>query len=176
MEYNIGIGSRVSHEKFGKGVVIQVKSHSLCITFMEHGYREISKEESIEILDEMVPDSDLVSFAEVESSLKKILRRWSDISEETPLAGKWIKGKMILIPGDPGLSQKEIPIETFFHKIVMVRDRLRTLEQRVNASELNDEEKINIQQYITRIYGSLTTFNVLFKNQEDQFVGEKSKD
>jgi hypothetical protein len=83
---------------------------------------------------------------------------------------------MILQPGDKTLASKEVPIETFFHKIVMVRDRLRTLEQRVNASKLSDEDKVNIQQYITRIYGSLTTFNVLFRFQEDQFIGEKSKD
>ena len=81
---------------------------------------------------------------------------------------------MILQPDDDSLKPKEIPIETFFHKIVMVRDRLRVMEQRINSSDLNDEEKVNLQQYITRIYGSLTTFNVLFKHKEDSFVGEKS--
>ena len=84
---------------------------------------------------------------------------------------------MILKPDDSSLKPKEIPIEAFFHKIVMVRDRLRVMEQRINASELlSDEDKINLQQYITRIYGSLTTFNVLFKNKEDYFVGEKGKE
>jgi len=80
-----------------------------------------------------------------------------------------------LIPGEAGLKPKEIPIETFFHKIVMLRDRLRVMEQRINASDLSDEEKVNLQQYITRIYGSLTTFNILFKNKEDNFVGEKGE-
>ena len=80
---------------------------------------------------------------------------------------------MILKPGEEGLKEKEVPIETFFHKIVMVRDRLRVMEQRVNSSNLNDEEKVNLQQYITRIYGSLTTFNVLFKYKEHNFVGDK---
>lgn len=79
---------------------------------------------------------------------------------------------MILKPGSDSLQSKEIPIETFFHKIVMLRDRLRVLEQNVNSNKkLTDEDKVNLQQYITRIYGSLTTFNVLFRNKEDHFVG-----
>ena len=82
---------------------------------------------------------------------------------------------MILKPGEESLKSKEIPIETFFHKIVMVRDRLRVMEQRINSSKLTDEEKVNLQQYITRIYGSLTTFNILFKNKEDQFRGDGGK-
>lgn len=83
---------------------------------------------------------------------------------------------MLLKPGNPALQAKEIPVDTFFHKIVMLRDRLRVLEQNINAhSVLTDEEKINLQQYITRIYGSLTTFNVLFASKEDYFVGAKSE-
>jgi hypothetical protein len=81
---------------------------------------------------------------------------------------------MLLQPKDPSLKPKEIPIEIFFHKIVMARDRLRVLEQNINSNKnLSDEEKINLQQYITRIYGSFTTFNVLFKNKEHWFVGDK---
>ncbi|MEI6900858.1 MAG: hypothetical protein WCL00_13345 [Bacteroidota bacterium] len=82
-------------------------------------------------------------------------------------------GKLIMVPGEQGLKEKELPIEAFFHKVVMVRDRLRVLEQKINTSALSDEEKVELQQYITRCYGSLTTFNILFKNKEDQFVGEK---
>ncbi|HMP29241.1 MAG TPA: hypothetical protein PKD85_06560, partial [Saprospiraceae bacterium] len=111
----------------------------------------------------------------LEKALAKVLRAFSDISEVVPLGDKWQGGSMILRPKDSGLKDKEIPIDTFFHKIVMVRDRLRVMEQRVNSSNLTDEEKVNLQQYITRIYGSLTTFNVLFQRKEDQFVGDKSE-
>lgn len=89
---------------------------------------------------------------------------------------KWEGGTLVLRPGKPGLQEKEIPIETFFRKIVMVRDRLRVLEQQINAhATLSDAEKISLQQYITRCYGSLTTFNLLFDEKEDFFVGEKGK-
>jgi len=98
------------------------------------------------------------------------------VRETVPLGQKWTGGKIVLYPGDLGLKEKEIPIETFFHKIVMIRDRVRVMEQRINASSLTDEEKVDLEQYITRIYGSLTTFNVLFKNKEDQFTGEKGKE
>ena len=104
------------------------------------------------------------------------MRSFSDVSEVIELGDRWEGGTLILRPSDDNLKEKEIPIETFFHKIVMVRDRLRVMEQRINASKnLSDEEKINLQQYVTRIYGSLTTFNVLFKYKEDHFIGEKSK-
>jgi hypothetical protein len=110
---------------------------------------------------------------DVEMSLAKVLQKWADFTEIIPLGDKWKGGKLILKPGRADLSNKEMPIDAFFHKIVMTRDRLRVLEQRVNSSKMDDEEKVNIQQYITKIYGSLTSFNVLFKLPEHQFVGEK---
>jgi hypothetical protein len=170
-----GIGSRVRHAKFGAGVVIQVWPDSYEIVFMDHGLKQIIHgTEQLEIIDFSSDDSDRLSFAKVEKALVRIIRRFSDVQETVPLGEKWTGGKMILQPGGQGLQSKEVPIDAFFHKIVMVRDRLRVLEQRVNASKLTDEEKVDIQQYITRIYGSLTTFNVLFADKEDYFVGDKS--
>ena len=110
----------------------------------------------------------------MERSLLKILRLWGGLTENVPLGDKWLKGTLLLQPADKTLKPKEIPIDDFFHKIVMLRDRLRVLEQNINSNKkLSDEDKVNMQQYITRCYGSLTTFNVLFKNKEHWFVGEK---
>ena len=90
------------------------------------------------------------------------------------LAPRWQAGTLILKPGDPSLKDKELPLEAFFHKIVMVRDRLRVLEQKVNAHKgLSDADKVEMQQYVTKIYGSLTSFNILFRDKGDQFVGDR---
>jgi hypothetical protein len=170
-----GIGSRIKHPQFGKGVVVQIRSDAFEIAFIEHGLRIIKRDyEGLEIIEAVESPVDLTSYEEMEKSLIRIIRRFSDIHETVPLGGKWTGGKIVMIPGDPGLKEKEIPMDAFFHKIVMVRDRLRVLEQKLNASALTDEEKVDMQQYITRIYGSLTTFNVLFKNKDDQFVGDKA--
>lgn len=97
------------------------------------------------------------------------------VAEAPALAGKWEGGVIQLIPGKADLQAKELPIDSLFHKVVMARDRLRTLEQKINAHpKLTDAEKVEMQSYITRIYGSLTTFNVLFRDKEDQFTGQKS--
>jgi len=165
----LGIGSRINHPTFGTGVVINVKSDGYEITFINEGTRKIKLETEIEIIEKTPFSNDLVSMFDVERSMTKILQRWMDATEIIPLGDKWKGGKMILEPGKTGLSSKEIPVETFFHKIVMMRDKLRVMEQKVNASALDDEAKVDIQQYISRCYGSMTTFNILFKETKHQF-------
>ncbi len=172
----LGIGSRVNHKDYGPGVVIQVKSNSYLITFMEHGNREIARNyDGLEIIDLLLPDDDLVSFEMIEQTLIRILRRFSDIQETVSIADKWAGGTLILKSANPELKPYEMPISTFFNKIIMIRDRLRVLEQKINSSNISDEEKITLQQYITRSYGSLTSFNILFKHKSNNFVGEGSK-
>ena len=173
-ETTLGIGSRVKHPQFGKGVIIQVRSDAWEITFIEHGTRIILRDfEGLETIEAVETSSEMVTYEKIEKGLIRVLQRFSDIHETVPLGTKWKGGKLVMWPGEPGLKEKEVPIEAFFHKIVMMRDRLRVLEQKLNASELADQEKVDMQQYITRIYGSLTTFNVLFKNKDDQFAGER---
>ncbi|MBK7290070.1 MAG: hypothetical protein KBF82_11520 [Chitinophagaceae bacterium] len=171
----LGIGTRLQHTLYGPGVIVGIKYATYLVSFINHGIKEVDKTD--DKLDEIIPENvsvEIETTAEVEKSLLKILRLWGGITENVPLGDKWIKGMMLLQPADKSLKPKEIPIEDFFHKVVMLRDRLRVLEQNINSSKtLSDEEKVNIQQYITRCYGSLTTFNVLFKNKEQHFVGEK---
>lgn len=170
----LGVGSRVRHPAYGDGVVIRLHAAAYEVAFMLYGIKQVGKEYDKWEVVEAIPAEEAVTYTEAERSLIKILRNFNALQEDVPLGDRWKGGVMILRPGDPGLKEKEVPIETFFHKIVMTRDRLRVMEQRINASNLDDEEKVNLQQYITKIYGSLTTFNVLFKYKDDYFVGEKS--
>jgi len=171
----LGIGTRLQHTLYGPGVIVGIKYATYIISFINHGIKEIEKID--DKLDEIIPENvspEIETTSEVEKSLLRILRQWGGLTENVPLGDKWAKGIMLLQPADKSLKPKEIPIDDFFHKIVMLRDRLRVLEQNINSNKtLSDEEKVNIQQYITRCYGSLTTFNVLFKNKEQWFVGEK---
>ena len=175
MKQILGIGSRINHATYGKGVVTNVTSKMYWVTFIDNGLETIPTDDDFEIIEAAEDEVDSVSFYEVEKSLRDILKKWNGISEIVPIAEKWKGGIMILQPEDKNLSSKEIPIDTFFHKIVMLRDRLRVMEQKINASkELAEQDKVDLQQYLTRCYGSLTTFNVLFKNNSQQFKGEVS--
>jgi hypothetical protein len=172
----LGIGARVNHPKFGEGVVYGMDLSSLKIFFKTFGEKEIDKNyENLEIISEGAEVKDHLTLEDVEIVLTQVLQRYADFTMPVPLGDRWRGGMMILQPGGKDLASKEIPVETFFHKIVMIRDRIRVMEQQINSSNLSDEEKVNLQQYITRIYGSLTTFNILFKNKEDYFVGESKR-
>ena len=142
-------------------------SANACGIYLLRGSR-VSYLKSLEVFD-MERD-------ELKGILREILDETLGVSEVS-IGKKWAGGELVLKPGSRELQEKTIPIEAFFHKIVMLRDRLRVLEQKINAhAVLSDEEKVDMQQYITRIYGSLTTFNVLFADKSDQFVGEKGKE
>jgi hypothetical protein len=174
-QLQLGIGTRLQHTQLGPGVIVGVKYAAYIISFIHHGVKEIDKTDNH--LEEIIAENvttEVETVSEVEKSLLKILRQWSDVNEIVPLNEKWLGGTMLLQPADKSLKPKEIPLQQFFHKIVMLRDRLRVLEQNINSHKLlSDEEKVNMQQYITRCYGSLTSFNVLFKNKEQWFVGDK---
>ncbi len=174
-QLTLGIGTRLQHTHYGPGVIVGIRFATYIISFINHGIKEIDKHDTN--LDEIIPENvteEIETHSEVERSLLKILRLWGGLTENVPLGDRWQGGTMLLQPADKSQKPKDIPIEAFFHKIVMLRDRLRVLEQQINAhKQLSDADKVNLQQYITRIYGSLTTFNVLFRNKEHWFVGEK---
>jgi hypothetical protein len=171
----LGIGSRINHTEYGKGVVTNVSSKEYWVTFIDGGLETIELDSEFEIIEAAENEVDTISFYDVEQSLLSILKKWNGLGEPVAIGDKWKGGNMKLVPGQAGLAHKDVPIDVFFHKIVMLRDRLRVMEQKINASKLEEIEKVELQQYITRIYGSLTTFNILFKSQNDYFVGEKSK-
>ncbi|MCC7244102.1 MAG: hypothetical protein IT269_00365 [Saprospiraceae bacterium] len=172
----LGIGSRVKHPAYGDGVIVRLHPIAYEVCFVQYGLKMVGKDyDNWQVVERIEPE-EVVTFTAAEQSLMRILRTWAGFGLDTVEMGeRWKGGKMVLQAD--GVQPKDVPIETFFHKIVMMRDRLRVLEQQINGSKnLSDEEKVNLQQYITRCYGSMTTFNILFKNKEDYFVGESSKD
>lgn len=174
-QLTLGIGTTLQHTQLGPGVIVGVRYATYLISFINNGIKEIDKTD--DRLEEIIPQNvseEIETTSQLEISLLKILRLWNGATEIVKLGERWKQGTLILQPFDKSLKPKEIPIEDFFHKIVMLRDRLRVMEQQINAhKKLSDEEKVNLQQYITRIYGSLTTFNVLFRDKEKWFVGDK---
>lgn len=168
------VGTKIEHPKFGNGVIIDDSDeYTYNIYFgVEHGEKEISKRfDGLVVIRLVEKDKNSVSLDDIRKVLQDIVEPLTEPLEDCKMAEKWDGGNLVMQPFDKSLQSKEIPIEAFFHKIVMTRDRLRVMEQKINTSKLTDSEKVELQQYITRIYGSLTTFNVLFRFKDDHFKG-----
>jgi hypothetical protein len=172
---DLAIGMKVTHPQYGDGIVQNISNVDVSILFgnilrtVDPELAEVAPAEAAANAEgQSVPLKQIIE-STVETTLKRLgVEKLNAAVEE--LGTRWQKGKLVLHPSDPSLQTKEIPLEVFFHKIVGVRNQLRVLEQKINSNEkLSDAEKFDIQQYITRSYGSLTTFNILFKNKEDQF-------
>ena len=169
------IGMKVRHPQYGVGVIKTISEATADIQF-DDGRRTVAPEPS-----GLEPAEPQAGIRGLELPLAQVIQQTvaatiDQLGFEKPesvvgqLGARWHKGRAVLHPADPTLQTKEMPLETFFHKVVMVRNNLRVLEQKINAHEkLTDGEKVEMQQYITRCYGSLTTFNLLFKEKEDQF-------
>src|SRR6266403_1016981 len=172
---SLHIGMEVRHPQYGAGVVKALTELTADISF-DNARRTIAPASS-----ELTPAEPTATVSELQVPLSNFIREPAQAvlealgleKDETivqGIANRWQNGTLVLRPADVSVQSKEVPLEAFFHKIVMIRNNLRLLEQKVNASDkLRDADKVDLQQYITRCYGSLTTFNILFKNKEDQF-------
>ncbi len=169
------VGMKVRHPQYGVGVVKTISEATADIQF-DDGRRTVAPEPS-----GLAPAEAQASISGLELPLAQVVQQTVDATSDRlglakpesvveQLGARWHKGRAVLHPADPTLQTKEVPLETFFHKVVMIRNNLRVLEQKINAHpQLSDGEKVEMQQYITRCYGSLTTFNLLFKEKEDAF-------
>ena len=172
---SLHIGMHVRHPQYGVGEVRSLTELTADISF-DDSRRTIAPASS-----ELTPAEPTAAVSELQVPLSNFIRETAHAIVEAlglekddtivqGIANRWQRGTLVLRPADASVQSKEVPLETFFHKIVMIRNNLRVLEQKVNASDkLTDADKVDLQQYITRCYGSLTTFNILFKNKEDQF-------
>ncbi len=165
-------GDLVRHEQFGIGRVAESPKggNPECEVF----FPRMGKQTQVSTDDmQTLTDAETAAYELVKLAARELAE------EDLPaieLGTRWQGGELVMKPADAGQAAKSVPIETFFHKIVMVRDRLRVMEQQINSHKtLTDTEKVELQQYITRIYGSLTTFNILFKDKKDHFVGQKGE-
>lgn len=176
--YGLNIGARVKHPTLGLGVVYDLDPRTVHIFFKDQGEQSISR--SFEGLEVVAPGVEVepepLDIESVKDALREVLAEDNSLRKPVELARRYEGGMLEIKPRDAALKSKEVPIEDFFHKIVMMRDRFRVLEQKINAhARLSEQDKVEMQQYITRCYGSLTTFNILFEDKEDQFVGQKGE-
>jgi hypothetical protein len=172
---NLHIKMKVNHPRYGVGVVKALTEHTADISF-DDAPRTLdpasagleSAEPSATLREMQVPLANLIR--DTAQAMVEALGLEKEDTIVEGLADRWQGGTLVLQSADKSLQPKDVPLDTFFHKIVMIRNNLRVLEQKVNASDkLSDADKFEMHQYITRCYGSLTTFNILFKNKEDQF-------
>ena len=175
---NLYTGLVVYHAGFGTGRVVNVDEGRVIVNFIKVGARYFDEATAGDVLS-LTPlqaeEEDDMDMDDLKQAIREVLLE-EGLVGTTPLGEKWEGGELVLKPGKPGLQEKAVPIETFFHKIVMVRNQLRLLEQNINGAKgLTEAEKVELQQYITRCYGSLTTFNVLFAEKSDWFVGSKKE-
>jgi hypothetical protein len=176
---NLHIGMKVNHPRYGVGVVKALTEHTADISFddaprtLDPASADLASAEPTATLRELqVPLANLIR--DTAQAMVEALGLEKEDTIVEGLANRWQGGALVLQSADTSLQPKDVPLETFFHKIVMIRNNLRVLEQKVNASDkLSDADKVEMQQYITRCYGSLTTFNILFKNKDDQFSTSK---
>lgn len=174
--YDIAIGARVKHPTLGVGVVYDIDPRTVHIFFREQGEQPVSR--GFEGLQVIAPGVEVgqepLDLDHVRAALRDVLEEMQAPQRPVSMAPRYEGGTLEIRPADGSLKSKEVPIEDFFHKIVMIRDRFRVLEQKINANDkLSEQDKVELQQYVTRCYGSLTTFNILFEDKEDQFVGQK---
>src|SRR3954447_17651146 len=172
---SLHIGMKVRHPQYGVGIIRSLTEHTVEIAF-DDAPRTIAPASS-----DLQPAEATASLSELQVPLANLIRDAASATVEAlglekrdvvveGLANRWQNGTLVMQAADTSLQPKEVPLETFFHKIVMIRNNLRVLEQKINASDkLSDADKFELHQYITRCYGSLTTFNILFKSKEDQF-------
>lgn len=173
-DFKLGIGSKIKHPSFGLGVICNLDSEYYKIYFTTlDELKQIDRSfEALEVVDKVTFDAPPLEIEDIERAVEQVYLKYAEKSTPIELANKWVSGSVEFKPKDDSLQGKEIPIRTFFNKIISVREKLRVLEQNVNNHEKLDEaDKLHLQQYISRAYGSLTTFNVLFAQKEDQFSG-----
>ncbi len=173
-------GQVVHHKVCGKGRIVNIEESRLVVDFIKGGVKFFDLSAAADELLDMPHQeeaTDVMDTDELKEAIREVLSEEGLVGTAPPLAAKWEGGELVLKPAKPDLQGKTIPIDTFFHKIVMIRNQLRLLEQNVNSHKgLTDAEKVDLQQYITRCYGSLTTFNALFADRGDWFVGSKKEE